>query len=83
MLTTLNTPSALAAFMRNNKKYLMGLHIFTLVLLSVTAFGQTMTNPVDKQRFFVWQQYRDALERAPEQSGLYAWVDYINSMRFE
>ncbi len=35
-------------------------------------------NPVDDQRFFVRQQYYDALRRQPDQGGWDAWFNYIN-----
>ncbi len=34
-------------------------------------------NPIDDQRFFVWQQYLDFLNRAPEPGGLDFWTGQI------
>lgn len=78
MLTTPRTRRPLAALMRNNRKYLIGLHTLALLLFTVAAFGQTAINPIDKARFFAWQQYQDHLSRSPDQGGLNAWADYID-----
>ena len=34
----------------------------------------TTTNPVDNQRFFVWQQYNDYLPYDPDENGLDFWT---------
>ncbi|MGI9168113.1 MAG: S8 family serine peptidase [Pyrinomonadaceae bacterium] len=37
----------------------------------------TTTNPVDNQRFFIWEQYADFLTRDPDEGGLDFWTQQI------
>ena len=39
----------------------------------------TTTNPVDNQRFFIWQQYSDFLPYDPDEGGLDFWTWQITS----
>jgi subtilisin family serine protease len=45
--------------------------------LSYTRSLPTNANPIDNQRFFVWQQYSDFLSADPDESGLDYWTNGI------
>lgn len=45
--------------------------------LLYTGSLPTTANPIENQRFFVWQQYTDHLGREPDNGGLVAWTNYI------
>lgn len=46
--------------------------------LLYTGSLPTTANPIENQRFFVWQQYTDHLGREPDNGGLIAWANYID-----
>lgn len=57
---------------------LTGLPSDTPNRLLFTASLPTTTNPIDNQRFFVWQHYPDFLNRAePDEGGLNHWTGNI------
>jgi hypothetical protein len=41
--------------------------------------GETSANPIDEAQFFVRQQYRDFLNRAPDADGLDYWAEQITN----
>ncbi|MCA1613946.1 MAG: S8 family peptidase [Acidobacteria bacterium] len=45
--------------------------------LLYTLFAPAPANPIDNQRFFVWQHYRDFLLREPDHPGLGFWTGII------
>jgi hypothetical protein len=45
--------------------------------LLYSLFAPAPTNPIDDQRFFVWQHYLDLLLREPENNGLAVWTGVI------
>src|SRR3989440_2010304 len=44
----------------------------------VYLYGASSANPIDDNQFFVAQQYRDFLNREPDQSGLNFWTSQVN-----
>ena len=45
--------------------------------LLFTGSLPTTTNPIDNQRFFVWQQFADFLNAEPNENGLDSWTSTI------
>lgn len=51
----------------------------TVNRLLFTASLPTTVNPMDNNRFFVWQQYVDFLNREPDSGGFNNWVSNLNT----
>ena len=58
---------------------LTGLPSDTANRLLFTGSLPTTTNPMDNNRFFVWQQYVDFLNRDPDPTGFANWTAVLNA----
>ncbi len=58
---------------------LAGIPSDTVNRLLFTASLPTTVNPMDNNRFFVWQQYVDFLNREPDVSGFNTWTGNLNT----
>ena len=80
--TSISTcPDRVSAFIASNASLnkISGVPSGTRNRLLFTGSIPTTTNPIDNQRFFVWQQYQDFLvnEQNPDPSGLNFWTGNI------
>lgn len=80
--TSISTcPDRVSQFIASNASLnkLSGVPSGTRNRLLFTGSIPTTTNPIDNQRFFVWQQYQDFLvnEQNPDSSGLNFWSGNI------
>jgi subtilisin family serine protease len=80
--TSISTcPDRVSQFIASNASLnkLSGVPSGTRNRLLFTGSIPTTTNPIDNQRFFVWQQYQDFLvnEQNPDSDGLNFWIGNI------